>query len=63
MEAEIERRSPRSYEAAISLISDLKALAADDGTLVDFARRLKGIRERHERKGKFIERLKGLTAP
>ncbi len=61
VEAEIERRSPRSYEAAMSLLSDLKALAVQDGTIVDFARRLEAIRERHERKGKFIERLKGLT--
>ena len=45
----------------MSLLSDLKALAVQDGTIVDFARRLEAIRERHERKGKFIERLKGLT--
>jgi hypothetical protein len=63
VEAEIERRNPPGYEAAAGLLSDLKALAADQGMLADFARRLEAIRERHARKGKFIERLKALTAP
>ncbi|MGZ5912022.1 MAG: hypothetical protein ACXWLB_19250, partial [Reyranella sp.] len=63
VEAEIERRNPPGYEAAASLLSDLKALAADQGMLADFARRLEAVRERHARKGKFIERLKGLPAP
>jgi hypothetical protein len=63
VEVEIERRNQPGYEAAAGLLSDLKALATDQGMLADFARRLEAIRERHARKGKFIERLKGLTAP
>jgi hypothetical protein len=63
IETEVERRNPPGYEAAVSLLLDLKALATDQGTLADFARRLEAIHERHARKGKFIERLKGLTAP
>jgi hypothetical protein len=63
IETEVERRNPPGYEAAVSLLRDLKALATDQGTLADFARRLEAIHERHARKGKFIERLKGLTAP
>jgi hypothetical protein len=63
VEAEIERRNLPGYEMAAGLLSDLKALATEQGTLADFARRLEAIRERHARKGKFIERLKGLTAP
>jgi hypothetical protein len=63
VEAEIERRNQPGYEAAAGLLSDLKALATDQEMLADFTRRLEAIRERHARKGKFIERLKGLTAP
>jgi hypothetical protein len=62
IEAEIERRNAPGYETAAGLLFDLKALATDQGTLADFARRLEAIRQRHARKGKFIERLKGLTA-
>jgi hypothetical protein len=63
IEAEIERRNSSGYETAFGLLLDLKALAADQGTLADFARRLEDIRERHARKGKFIDRLKGLAMP
>jgi hypothetical protein len=62
IEAEIERRNAPGYETAAGLLFDLRALATDQGTLADFARRLEAIRQRHARKGKFIERLKGLTA-
>ena len=63
IEAEIERRSSYGYETALGLLLDLKALATDQGTLADFSRRLEDIRERHVRKGRFIERLRGLTVP
>lgn len=57
IEEEIERRNASSYDRAASLLSDLQALAVEDGSQDDFARRLALIRARHEKKGKFIERL------
>jgi hypothetical protein len=62
VEAEIERRNPSGCETALGLLADLQAIAAEQGTLDDFARRIDGLRERHTRKGKFVERLAGLTA-
>jgi hypothetical protein len=60
IEQEIERRNPSGYDNAISLLSDLQVLAAEEGNQDDFDRRLSSIRGRHERKGKFIERLSKL---
>jgi hypothetical protein len=48
------------YDRAASPLSDLRALAAEEGSQDDFSRRLASIRARHERKGRFIERLIGL---
>jgi hypothetical protein len=44
----------------MSLLFDLQALAVEEGNQDDFQRRLGSIRARHERKGKFIERLSKL---
>jgi hypothetical protein len=60
IEQEIERRNPSGYDSAISLLSDLQVLAAEEGNQDDFDRRLSSIRGRHEKKGKFIERLSKL---
>lgn len=57
IEGEIERRNASGYDRAASLLSDLQLLAAEEGNWDDFSRRLIAIRERHEKKGKFIERL------
>jgi hypothetical protein len=62
IETEIQRRAPRSYDRAASLISDLGAIAAEDGTLSDFVQRLAAVRDRHAGKRRFIERLDGLPA-
>src|SRR5258708_16057049 len=56
----IERRNPPGYDQAISLLSDLHALAVEEGSQDDFNSRVGSIRARHERKGKFIERLNKL---
>lgn len=58
VEIEIERRNAPGYDTAAGLLLDLKAIAEERGTIGDFARRLQAIRERHIRKGRFIERLK-----
>lgn len=57
IEAEIERRNPLSYDRAASLLADLQVLAVEQGSEDDFRRRLASIRARHEKKGRFIERL------
>jgi hypothetical protein len=60
IEDEIQRRNAPGYDRARDLLFDLQAIAAEQGTLTDFARRLDAIREKHARKGRFIERLKEL---
>lgn len=60
IEQEIERRNPSGYDNAIGLLSDLQALAVEEGNQDDFDRRLASVRARHEKKGKFIERLNKL---
>lgn len=60
VETEINRRNPAGYKTAHGLLLDLKMLADLDRTSADFADRLRSIRERHARKGQFIDRLKDL---
>lgn len=57
IEAEIERRNASGYDRAAALLSDLQVLAIEEGNQADFCRRLAVLRNRHEKKGKFIERL------
>ncbi len=57
VETEIERRNAAGYDKAAGLLLDLRAVAAQRGTIEDFLRRLRTIRERHVRKERFIERL------
>jgi hypothetical protein len=57
---EIDRRSATSYDKAATLLSDLKAVAEEQGATDDFLRRLRAIRQQHERKERLIERLAGL---
>jgi hypothetical protein len=57
IEQEIERRNASGYDQAVNLLCDLQALAVEEGSHDDFKQRLASIRERHEKKGKFIERL------
>ena len=60
IEEDIERRNAPAYDRAANLLVDLRALAAEEGSQADFSRRLASIRTRHQKKGKFIERLTGL---
>jgi hypothetical protein len=60
IEQEIERRNPSGYDKAINLLCDLQALAIEEESQHDFSQRLASIRARHEKKGKFIERLSKL---
>ena len=60
VETEIERRNAAGYERAMRLLRDLRALAEEDGSAKDFSERVRSLRDRHERKRRFIERLAGL---
>lgn len=44
IEAEIERRNASGYDRAASLLSDLQALALEEGSQADFSHRLARIR-------------------
>jgi hypothetical protein len=57
VEADIARSNASAYDRAADLLIDLRAVAEDRGTLPDFEKRLRAIRERHARKERFIERL------
>ena len=60
IEAEVERRNASGYDQAASLIFDLRALAEEDGLMAEFVNRLNALRQRHERKQRFTERLSRL---
>ena len=60
VETEIERRNAAGYERAVHLLRDLRALAEQDGSVEEFSERVRSLRDRHERKRRFIERLAGL---
>ena len=57
VEREIARTSASSYDRAVGLLVDLRALARETGTVDAFAKRVESIRARHYRKRLFIDRL------
>ena len=61
IETEIERNAS-GYDKAAALLLDLRMIADEGGTIAEFARRLRMIRERHARKERFIERLAACQA-
>ena len=60
VEAEIARRNAQGYDRAAALLVDLAAIAAEQGTKAEYARRMALIRVEHEAKKRFIERIEGL---
>ena len=60
VETEIERRNTAGYERAVHLLHDLRALAEEGGSVEEFSERVRSLRNRHERKRRFIGRLAGL---
>ncbi len=60
VETEIARRNAAGYDRAAALLTDLEAIAIEDGMEADFIQRLDAIRDHHARKERFLERLKGL---
>jgi hypothetical protein len=53
----IEARTPRDYDHAVRLLSDLRALAERDGRLTAFSERLGDLRRQHQRKPTLMERF------
>ena len=57
VEAMIATRKPAEYDAAVTLLSDLQALAERDGHYDTFTARMIALRHTHGRKPSLIERL------
>jgi hypothetical protein len=57
VEALIATRKPGAYDAAVALLTDLKALAERDGRQDTFIRRSAALRHTHARKPSLVERL------
>ncbi|MCX4387374.1 hypothetical protein OG777_10560 [Micromonospora peucetia] len=55
--AMVETKRPKEYDAAVVLLSDLKALADRDGDTEAFRQRMRLLRERHARKPSLLGRL------
>jgi hypothetical protein len=58
VDALIATRKPGEYDAAVTLLTDLRALAERDGRHDRFTQRSTALRHTHERKPSLIERLK-----
>lgn len=63
VEEQINLRNTSGYDRAATLLADLGEIATQDDKGEAFARRLADIRGRHDRKGKFIERLNAARLP
>lgn len=57
LEAMIATRKPAEYDAAVTLLTDLQALAQRDGHYDTFTLRTIALRQTHARKPSLIERL------
>lgn len=60
VEMDIDRRNEAGYDRAARLLLDLRGLAQTRGEATDFDRRLEGLRQKHAKKGRFLERLRAL---
>ena len=57
IDAMIATRKPSEYEAAVTLLTDMQALAEREGRSDAFTQRILTLRHRHARKSRLIERL------
>ncbi|WP_433828933.1 hypothetical protein ACQP2E_06430 [Actinoplanes sp. CA-015351] len=46
----IATKSPKDYDAAVTLLLDLQALAVREGEIFEFAEQMTRLRDRHARK-------------
>jgi hypothetical protein len=57
IEAMIDTKKPREYDAAVQLLVDLRDLSERDGHAPRFAQHLQALRNRHAKKPSLLERL------
>jgi len=57
VDALIETKRPKEYDAAVVLLKDLQGLAGRDGGASTFAHRMRKLRERHARKPSLLDRF------
>jgi hypothetical protein len=60
VEGAIALRNAPGYDKAAALLADLEMVAQEPGDMAVFRHRLADIRERHARKGRFLEKLVSL---
>jgi hypothetical protein len=60
VEAAVALRNTTGYDKAAALLADLRMLAQEPEDFAGFRLRLEDIRERHVRKGRFLEKLVSL---
>jgi hypothetical protein len=53
----IATKRPKDYDAAVTLLLDLQALAIREGEIFEFAEQMARLRERHARKPSLIDRF------
>ena len=53
----IATKRPKDYDAAVTLLLDLQALAVREGEIFEFAEQIARLRERHARKPSLIDRF------
>jgi hypothetical protein len=53
----IATKRPKDYDAAVTLLWDLQALAVREGEIFEFAEHMTRLRERHARKPSLIDRF------
>ncbi|MFI5938501.1 hypothetical protein [Actinoplanes sp. NPDC051494] len=53
----IATKRPKDYDAAVTLLLDLQALAVREGEIFEFAEQMTRLRERHARKPSLIDRF------
>jgi hypothetical protein len=53
----IAMKRPKDYDAAVTLLLDLQALAVREGEIFEFAEQMARLRERHARKPSLIDRF------
>jgi signal transduction histidine kinase len=58
VDALIASKQPKSYDRAVSLLKDLRDLAARDGRESTFAARIQALRDAHAKKPSFLQRLR-----
>ena len=62
IEGEIGLRNAAGYDQAVSILTDLRSVSEEDGTLAAYTKQLDAICERHSRKHGFLSRLKDLRS-